>query len=160
MRRVACPHIPVWVCQVISYFPWFTFMKIKVLTKSAFLNCAKKNYYLFWGLFLCLRSLAKSKKSPGRRCRTLWIDWHLFHQYFWRVQNRPFSSVSGVGVGVGGGGSWGRGERLKKWPNFELGIFYSFKSLGTSTCRKNYLGIIFKFKQSLNKYFWFWSNTR
>ena len=29
----------------------------------------------------------------------------------------------------------------KKWTNFEIGIFYSFMSLGISACRKTSLGI-------------------
>ena len=32
----------------------------------------------------------------------------------------------------------------QKWPNFEVGIFHLFMSLGISECRKKSLGIIFK----------------
>ena len=34
----------------------------------------------------------------------------------------------------------------EKWPNFEVGIFHFFMSLGISAFRKTPLGIIFKYK--------------
>ena len=94
------------------------------------------------GRFLCPRSLGRAKKCPEGRFRTRWIDWHLFHEYLLGVQKWNFFLSGGRGY---------RANFDQFWPNFKVVIFNLFKSLGTSACRENHLGIILSKNKALTK---------
>ena len=110
----------------------------------------QKSNFILCGLFLCPLSLGRPEKCPQGCFQTRWIDWHLFQEYFFRVQKWTFSSV-GVRANFAK-----NGQILK---NFQGCIFHSVKSLWTSGCRKHHWGIIFKYKQWPKKIFQFWPKS-